>query len=372
MSKRDYYEVLSLPRNAGDSEIKSAYRKMAIQYHPDKNPGNKAAEERFKEAAEAYSVLSDPNKRARYDQFGHQGMQGGFSGFDPDIFGDFGDILGEFFGFGDIFGNSRRRRSRSHRGNDLRYDLQISFKEAAIGLRTKLKIPRQEACSVCGGSGANKGSGPSACPTCNGYGQVRYQQGFFSVTRTCSHCQGSGKIISDPCRDCLGSGRVQRAKILEIKIPPGVDSGSRLRIQGEGEAGTQGGPPGDLYVVITVEDHPFFKREDNNIYCEIPVTVTQAVLGAELTIPTLEGEEKVTIPEATQTGTVIRLKGKGIASLSGHGKGDQFVTVTIRVPKKLSKEERRVYEELARISKEQFDYQDKNILDKFKDIFTQS
>lgn len=370
MSKRDYYEVLGVPRSAGEAEIKSAYRKLAVKYHPDKNPGNKEAEEQFKEAAEAYSVLSDANRRARYDQFGHQGVQGGFSGFDPDTFADFGDILGEFFGFGDIFGNSRRRRSRSHRGNDLRYDLQITLEEAAKGLRTKLKIPRQELCPACSGSGANKGSGPMTCPTCNGYGQVRYQQGFFSVSRTCGQCRGSGKIVKDPCRECLGSGRVQREKMLEIKIPPGVDTGSRLRVQGEGEPGGQGGSPGDLYVVLTVQEHAFFHREDNNVYCEIPVSVTQAVLGTEVTVPTLDGDERLTIPESTQTGTVFRLRGKGMPSLNGHGKGDQFVSVAVRVPKRLSKEERRLYEELSRISKEHFDYEDKTILDKVKDIFT--
>lgn len=369
MNKQDYYEVLGVSRNASDSDIKSAYRKMAVKYHPDKNSGNKEAEEKFKQAAEAYSVLSDPNKRARFDQFGHQSVSGGFSGFDPDIFGDFSDILGDF-GFGDLFGGSRQRRSRSHRGNDLRYDLEVSFEEAAAGLKTKLKIPRQQVCSTCTGSGAAKGSSPSTCSTCNGYGQVRYQQGFFSVSRTCGYCQGTGRIISDPCRDCRGSGRVTREKMLEIKIPAGIDTGSRLRIQGEGELEAQGGSSGDLYVVITVKDHSFFKREDNNIYCEVPIGVTQAVLGADLQIPTLEGDELLTISPSTQTGTVFRLRGRGIASLSGHGKGDQFVTVTIRVAKKLSKEEKTLYEQLARISQHEYDLEDKTIFNMVKDIFT--
>jgi len=372
LSKRDYYEILGVSRSATEADIKSAYRKMAVKYHPDKNPGNKEAEEHFKEAAEAYSVLSDPNKRARYDQFGHQGIQGGggFSGFDPEIFADFGDILGDLFGFGDLFGSSRRRGARSHRGNDLRYDLQITFKEAALGMVTKLKIPRHENCTECGGSGAAKGTSPTNCPTCNGYGQVRYQQGFFSVSRTCGQCRGAGKINRNPCRECDGNGVVQREKTLEIKIPAGVDTGSRLRIQGEGEAGLRGAPAGDLYVILSVEEDPFFKREDNNIYCEIPIGIPDAVLGTEVTVPTLEGHEKLTIPEGTQTGTVFRMRGKGVPSLNGRGKGDQFVAVNVRTPKKLTKEERRLYEELSRMSSDKFDYDDKTIFEKVKDIFS--
>ncbi len=370
-SKRDYYEVLGVNRNATDAEIKSAYRKLAIAHHPDKNPGNKEAEEKFKEAAEAYSVLSDSGKRSRYDQFGHQGVQGGgFSGFDPDIFGDFGDILGDFFGFGDIFGGSRRRGgSRSQHGNDLRYDLKISFLEAAQGMRTKLKIPRLETCHTCGGSGAAKGTSPVNCPTCGGYGQVRYQQGFFAVSRTCSHCRGTGKVVKDPCTDCMGNGRVQKEKTLEVRIPAGVDNGMRLRIQGEGEAGSHGGAPGDLYVVISVEEHPFFRREEENIYCEVPISVTRAVLGGEINIPTLDGEEKLTIPEGTQPGTVFRLRGKGIVHVNSHGRGDELVTVSVRIPKKISKEERRLFEELAAITKDELPAEDKNFFDKVKEIF---
>jgi molecular chaperone DnaJ len=371
LSKRDYYEVLGIARTATEAEIKSAYRKMAVKYHPDKNPGNHEAEEKFKEAAEAYSVLSDQNKRARYDQFGHQGVQGGgFSGFDPDIFGDFGDILGDLFGFGDIFRSSQRRGSRVQRGNDLRYDLQISFREAALGLVTKIKIPRHENCSACAGSGAAKGTSPVTCSTCNGFGQVRYQQGFFSVSRTCGNCRGVGKINKYPCQECDGNGVVQREKTLEIKIPAGVDSGARLRIQGEGEAGLRGAPPGDLYVVLSAEEDSFFKREDNNLYCEIPISIPQAVLGMEIQVPTLEGHDRLVIPENTQTGTVFRLRGKGVASLNGRGKGDQFVSVTVRTPKKLTKEERRLYEELAKVSTERYDLDDKTIFEKVKDIFS--
>ncbi len=366
-NKRDYYEVLGVSRDATDQEIKSAYRKLAIKYHPDKNPNDKEAEERFKEAAEAYSVLSDPEKRARYDRYGHSGLQGGFSGFDPAIFSDFGDILGEFFGFGDIFGG--RRRGGPERGSDLRYDLKISFREAAFGVRTKIKIPRQETCSACDGRGIPRGKHPVTCPTCRGSGQVRYQQGFFSISRTCSQCNGSGRVITEPCEVCHGRGRVRREKVLEVRIPAGVDNGSRLRIQGEGEAGINNGPPGDLYVVIYVEEHPFFQRQGNNIYCQIPIGITQAVLGAEITVPTLDGEEKLKIPAGTQNGTVFRLRNKGIVSLGERGRGDQFVTVNVVIPTKLTKEQRQLFEALAKISKDDELTQERNIFEKVKDIF---
>ena len=366
-NKRDYYDVLGLSRDASDQEIKSAYRKLALKYHPDKNPGDKSAEENFKEAAEAYSILSDPEKRARYDRFGHSGMQGGFSGFDPNIFGDFGDILGEFFGFGDIFGG--RRRGGPERGADLRYDLKISFREAAFGLKTKIKIPRQETCSSCGGSGAPKGKPPVTCPSCNGAGQVRYQQGFFSISRNCGQCNGTGRVITEPCEDCYGKGRVRKEKVLEVRIPAGVDNGARLRIQGEGEAGSNNGPSGDLYVIIFVEEHPFFQRQEYNVYCQVPITIVQAVLGSELVVPTLEGEEKLKIPEGTQTGTVFRLRNKGIVRLGGRGQGDQFVTVNIVVPAKLTKEQRQAFEALAKVCEDDQIAQERNIFDKVKDIF---
>ncbi|MDR1728847.1 MAG: molecular chaperone DnaJ [Acidobacteriota bacterium] len=374
-SKRDCYEVLGVARNATDQEIKSAYRKLAVKYHPDKNPGDADAEEKFKEAAEAYSILSDADKRARYDRYGYSGMQGGFSGFDPSTFSDFGDILGEFFGFGDIFGGGGggRRRGGPERGSDLRYDLKISFKEAAFGLKTKVKIPRQDACPDCEGRGTPKGKDPVVCSACGGSGSQRYQQGFFSVSRTCPQCGGAGRIITEPCATCDGRGRVRKEKTLEIRIPAGVDTGSRLRIQGEGEAGVHGGPAGDLYVVIYVEEHPFFQRQGNNIYCQIPVGITQAVLGAEISVPTLQDEEKLKIPEGTQTGTVFRLRGKGIVSLGEHGRGDQFVTVNVVVPTKLSKEQRQLFESLDKISKKEDiraeEPEERNIFDKVKDIF---
>ncbi|MDI9612128.1 MAG: molecular chaperone DnaJ [Acidobacteriota bacterium] len=365
--KRDCYEVLGVARDASDQEIKSAYRRLALKYHPDKNPNNKKAEEKFKEAAEAYSILCDPDKRARYDRYGHSGLQGGFSGFGPTTFGDFGDILGEFFGFGDIFGG--RRRSGPERGADLRYDLKISFREAAFGLKTKIKIPRQDTCGECDGRGTPRGKAPVKCPTCRGTGQVRYQQGFFSISRTCNQCSGAGQIVTEPCPACQGSGRVRKEKVLEVRIPAGVDNGARLRIQGEGEAGVHNGHPGDLYVVIYVEEHPFFQRQGNNIYCQVPIGVTQAVLGAEIVVPTLEGEEKIRIHEGTQSGSVFRLRGQGVVSLGERGRGDQFVTVNVVIPTKLTKEQRQLFESLAKVSKDEEIVQERNIFDKVKDIF---
>ncbi|MBI4484103.1 MAG: molecular chaperone DnaJ [Acidobacteria bacterium] len=372
-NKRDYYEALGVARSANDQEVKSAYRKKALQYHPDRNPGNKEAEERFKEAAEAYSVLADPQKRAQYDRFGHAGIRGTeFAGFDTDIFADFADVLGDFFGFGDLFGTGRRRSRQSYpqKGNDLRYDLSISLEEAASGKKTKIKIPRQETCDACGGTGARAGTGPTTCPQCQGHGALRYQQGFFSISRTCGRCQGTGSLIADPCARCRGRGRVRREKILEVRIPAGVDSGSRLRISGEGEAGDRGGPPGDLYIVIHVEEHPFFRRQENHLSCEIPVGFTQAALGADISIPTLEGgEERLHIPEGTQTGTVFRLKNRGIVSLGDGGKGDLFVAVSVVVPSKLNKEQKRLLEEFARVSDESVHSPQKKILEKVRDIF---
>ncbi|MEW5978185.1 MAG: molecular chaperone DnaJ [Acidobacteriota bacterium] len=369
MSKRDYYEVLGIGRSASEQEIKSAYRKLAVKYHPDKNPNDKEAEEKFKEAAEAYSVLSDAQRRAQYDRFGHSAVSGTPSGFDPSIFAEFGDIFGDLFGFGDIFGGSGRRRSRVQRGSDLRYDLEIGFMDAAFGLKTKVRVPRLETCATCGGSGAAKGSAPTACPTCQGHGQVRYQQGFFSISRTCQHCQGSGKIIRNPCKDCRGEGRVQREKTLEIRIPAGVDNGSRLRITGEGEAGPSGGPPGDLYVVVFVKEHEIFERQEDNVYCTVPISFPQAALGAEITVPTLDGEEKIKIPEGTQSGSIFRIRGKGIPNLNGRGRGDQFVTLNIVTPTKLSREQKKLLEQFAQVSEVDNRPMEKRILEKVKEIF---
>jgi molecular chaperone DnaJ len=371
MAKRDYYEVLGVTRTATETEIKSAYRKLAIKYHPDKNPGDKEAEEKFKEAAEAYSVLSDANQRAKYDRFGHSGVGssaagsgfgGGFPGFE--------DILGDLFGFNDIFGSNRRGR-QVQRGADLRYDLEITLQEAAQGLKTKIQVPRLESCANCHGNGAAPGTSLASCPTCNGVGQVRYQQGFFSVSRTCSYCRGTGKMIKDPCKECHGEGRVARERSLELKIPPGVDSGARLRVQGEGEAGVGGGPSGDLYVVITVKEHPIFERQDNNLYCTVPITFAQSALGSEIVVPTLEGEEPLKVPEGTQTDTPFRLKGRGMPALGGRGRGDLFVVVKVMTPTSLTREQRRLLEELSKVeTKAPTTSGGKGIFDKVKDMFS--
>jgi molecular chaperone DnaJ len=345
-TRRDYYEVLGVPRNASEQEVKSAYRKQALRNHPDRNPGDKQAEERFKEAAEAYGVLGDPEKRRRYDAYGHAGLGGGAQGFDPTIFADFGDILGDLFGFGDLFG---RRRAGPRRGSDLRYNLELSFLEAAFGADTNIQIPRIETCKTCGGNGAAPGTTPSTCSSCGGAGQVTFQQGFFSVARTCSRCRGSGKSIGNRCKDCDGQGQVPAERKLQIKIPPGVDTGSQLRITGEGEAGLAGGPPGDLYVVVRVQEHPFFRSEGSHLLCDIPINITQATLGATLDVPTLEGgQAKVQIPEGTQSGSSFRIRGHGIPRLGSKGRGDLHVTVHVVVPTRLTAEQRKLLEQLAK------------------------
>lgn len=345
--KRDYYEVLGVPRGASEQELKSAYRKLAMQYHPDRNPeSTHEATEKFKEITEAYSVLADPDKRAAYDRFGHAGVTGS-GGFQPDasIFSDFEDIFGDFFGFGDLFGGGRR--TRAQRGADLRYDLEISFEEAAFGLETKIKIPRSETCSTCHGTGAKKGSSPIPCNACGGRGQIRTQQGFFTFTRTCPQCRGQGQIIRELCPECQGDGRVRQEKVLGLKIPAGVEDGTRLRVSGEGEAGSRSGPPGDLYVVLRVREHPFFERRGTDLYCTVPVSVSQAGLGAEFKVPTLRGEERLRLPEGTQPGSVFRLRGKGVPSLDGRATGDLYVTIQVVIPTHLTREQRRLLELLA-------------------------
>lgn len=364
-SKRDYYDVLGVSRTATDREIKSAYRKLAVRYHPDKNPGDHEAEEKFKEAAEAYAILSDPEQRARYDRFGHAGLGAAAGGFGGPGFAGFEDILGDLFG--DIFGASRRR-STARRGADLRYDLEITLEEVLSGTSKRIVIPRLETCDVCSGTGAAGGSQPTTCTTCAGVGQVRYQQGFFSVSRTCAHCGGTGRIITNPCRDCRGEGRIEREKTIEVNIPPGIDSGSRIRHRNEGEAGTGGGPPGDLYVVIHVAEHPTFQRQETNVYTSIPISFTQAALGAEVTVPTLDGKQSLSIPEGTQTGTLFRLKGQGLPSRGGRGRGDLYVAVTVVTPTDISREQRRLFEELARL--DGAEEEDKGLLGKVKDIFS--
>ena len=371
MSKRDYYEVLEIQRTATEQEIKSAYRRLAVKYHPDKNPGDKEAEEKFKEAAEAYSVLSDAEQRTRYDRFGHAGVSSSAgASWGAQGFGGIEDILSDLFGFGDVFGgrtSGGSRRSAAQRGADLRYDLEITLEEAAQGMTAQLRIPRLESCETCSGTGAKPGTQPEACATCGGVGQVRYQQGFFSVARTCGACRGTGRVIKNPCGDCRGTGRVEREKQMEVKIPAGVETGSRLRLVGEGEGGTQGGPAGDLYVVIHVKEHERFERQSSNLYTSVPVTFAQAALGAEITVETLAGQQSLKIPAGTQTGTVFRLKGHGMPVLGGRGHGDLYVSVTLRTPTTLTREQRRLLEELARI--EDRDLEDKGLLDKVRDIF---
>ena len=372
--KRDYYEVLGVARHATDDELKKSYRRAALEWHPDRNPHRKEeAEERFKELTEAYGVLIDPQKRAAYDRYGHAGVGSQpFTGFDESIFADFSDIFGDFFGIEELFGGaSRRSRTRARRGRDLRYDLELSFERAARGAETRIKIPRRETCTECSGSGARKGSGPSACSACHGRGQVRYQQGFFTVSRTCPQCRGVGQVIRDSCPQCQGEGRVRRERTIEIKIPAGVDDGTRLRIAGEGDAGDNGGPPGDLYVVLGVEDHPFFERREANLFCSVPVSFPQAVLGATIRVPTLNHSEVVKIPPGTESGTVFRLRGKGLPKLNGGGHGDLYVEVRVEVPKKLTKLQKRLIEELSEtLPTENRPAEKSSFLDRVKDIFS--
>ena len=378
MSKRDYYEVLEVERTSTDGEIKSSYRKLALKYHPDRNPDDKEAEERFKECAEAYSILADPSKRSAYDRFGHAGVSSAAGGgFDPSAFSGFEDILG---GLGDIFGfgfGGGSRRSGPQRGADLRYDLEITFEESAAGAETAVQIPRQESCDTCKGSGAAPGTTPTVCNLCKGQGQVRSQQGFFTVARTCPQCRGNGKTITKPCTTCRGTGRVTRERKITVKIPAGIATGQQLRLQGEGEGGSAGGPPGSLYVVIHVQEHEFFRRDGMNLFCEIPVNFPTVALGGEIDVPTLDGSEKVKVPEGTQTGTTLRLRGKGMPDVNGRGRGDLFATVQVTTPKKLNKEQRKAMEELAKsLPKEAFEPRkrheesdERNLFDRVKDMF---
>jgi molecular chaperone DnaJ len=373
MSKKDYYEILGVGRNATEQELKSAYKRLAIRYHPDKNPGDAAAEETFKEVAEAYGVLSNAEQRARYDRFGHAGVSNsagaGGANWGAQGFGGIEDILGDLFGFGDAFGGRAGggRRSTGQRGADLRYDLEITLEEASEGMTAQLRIPRLETCETCTGTGAKAGTQPETCATCSGAGQVRYQQGFFSVARTCGACRGTGRMIKNPCETCKGAGRVERERQMEVKVPAGVETGSRLRITGEGEGGAQGGGAGDLYVVIHVKEHEQFERQGSNLYAAVPVTFAQAALGSEIMVNTLRGEQPLKIPAGTQTGTVFRLKGHGMPVLGGRGHGDMFVSVALRTPTTLTREQRRLLEELSKI--EDRDLEDKGLIDRVRDIF---
>ncbi|HEY6138060.1 MAG TPA: molecular chaperone DnaJ [Thermoanaerobaculia bacterium] len=367
--KRDYYEVLGVERTAGIDEIKKAYRKLAVKYHPDKNPDDPTAEGKFKEAAEAYGVLSDEEKRAAYDRYGHAGTSG-MGGFDPNQFADFGDILGDLFGFGDLFGTRRGGRStRAARGNDIRYDLTIDFEDAVFGKEITLNVPRVIQCATCSGSGAKPGTQPVTCSGCGGRGQVRYSQGFFAVQRTCPQCGGAGKVIKDPCATCGGAGRVREEKKIAVKIPAGVDDGSRLRVAGEGEAGYNGGPAGDLYVFLSVREHEKFQRRDYDIHSEQTISITQAALGAEVLADTLDGAETVRIPPGTQPGYVIRLRGKGVQYLQSSGRGDHYVHVNVRVPTSLTDEQRELLERYAALDGEQ-PPAPRRLGEKLKDFFT--
>ena len=365
-AKKDYYELLGVSRDASEEEIKKAYRKLALQYHPDRNPEDKQSEEKFKEVSEAYQILSDPEKRAKYDQYGHAAFgdgspfPGGFdftAGFE-DVFGD---IFGEFFG-----GGARRARGR---GDDLRYNLTLKFEEAVFGTEKKIKIPRHGPCETCHGSGAKAGMAPQTCPTCRGRGQVSFQQGFFSVSRTCSQCHGQGTIVKDPCGNCRGSGRLRNLHTLNVKIPGGVDTGSRLKLRNEGESAPAGGAPGDLYVVIQVEPHPIFIRENLDILCDVPISIAQATLGAEIDVPTLNGKVKMKIPAGTQSGKVFRMKGKGINDVQGYHQGDQHVRVSVETPTHLTARQKELLKEFATAGGEDVNPMAKGFLDKMKDLF---
>jgi molecular chaperone DnaJ len=372
-AKRDYYEVLGVGRSASEQEIKSCYRKLAMQYHPDRNPGNPDAEEKFKEATEAYGILIDAEKRSRYDQYGHAGVNGGngFGGFDASSFTDLNDIFGDLFSdfFGGNAGGGGGRRSRAQRGGDTRSDLQLTFEEAAFGKKTEVKVRRYEPCTHCKGTGAAAGKGPVTCTTCAGHGQVRYQQSFFSIARTCPTCQGQGRVIADPCTKCRGESRVVRERTVDVSVPAGVEDGTRIRYQEQGDAGFNGGPAGDLYVVLQVEAHPFFEREGKDLYCSVPISFSQAALGAEIMVPTLDGDHKLKIPDGTQSGTTIRLRGKGVAALQGSGKGDLFVSIKVVTPQKLGKRQRELLEELGSTAPVENKPEPRSLFAKVKEIF---
>ena len=375
-SKRDYYEVLGLNRDASTDEIKKAFKKLAMKYHPDRNPDNPKAEDNFKEVKEAYEILTDPQKKSAYDQFGHAGVEqsmgggpgGGFQGG----FSDFGDAFGDIFG--DIFGGGRSNSGRSnvYRGADLRYNLEISLEEAAHGTEKKIRIPVLSQCKTCSGSGAKKGTQPTTCGTCGGHGQVRMQQGFFSVQQTCPKCQGSGKVINDPCNDCSGAGRVKESKTLSVKIPAGVDEGDRIRLSNEGEAGVNGGPSGDLYVVVALKKHAIFERDGADLHCELPISFSVAALGGEVEIPTLGGNAKMKIPAETQTGATFRLKGKGVKPVRENFTGDLLCHVVVETPVKLTERQKQILSELEDLNQAdsgKHSPRSKSWLDKVKDFF---
>lgn len=374
MSKRDYYEVLGVGRDASKEDIKKAYRKLAMKYHPDRNPNNPEAEKMFKEASEAADVLVNDDKKKRYDQFGHAGVDGQAGGFGGGGFsGDFGD-LGDIFGdiFGDILGGGRRRggRSRGRPGNDLQVHLDVTFKEAAFGVEKEIQVPKSVTCKTCHGSGAKDGSQPTTCDMCAGHGEVRRQQGFFTVASTCPKCQGSGQMIKDPCGTCRGQGSTKEKVKIAVKIPAGIDAGQRLKLTGEGDVGQMGAPSGDLYVLIRIQDHELFERDGFDVYCKLPISFSQAALGADIEVPTLTGRVSVNIPAGTQSGKKMRLKGKGIEKLGGYGNGDQIIEVHVETPTKLSAEQRELFQRLHEIDAAGHSHpMSKGFFDKVKDLF---
>ncbi len=365
--KRDYYEVLGVGRSAAPDELKKAYRKLAHQYHPDKNPGDSDAEVKFKEASEAYAVLSDPEKRTTYDRFGHDAFVGGgggdpFAGFDP--FASFSDLFNEFFG-GDLFGRGRRGRGVGRRGADLRYDLEIDFETVAQGGEERIRVPKHRPCESCGGLGGER----QHCARCGGRGEIELQQGFFRIRRTCDACSGVGQSLRRACPECRGQGRVETVQTIKVRIPPGVDTGNRLRLSGEGEAGYDGGPPGDLYVVVHVRHHPLFVREGADVHCEVPISIAQAALGCDVEVPTLDGKKTLTVAPGTQSGEVLSLGGGGLPRLSGGPRGDQFVRIFVEVPTRLSEEQRELLERFAGISGDDVAPRQRGFLDKLRDLF---
>ena len=373
VTKIDFYEVLQVSREASDQELKASYRKLAMLYHPDRNPNNPEAEERFKECSEAYQVLSDPEKRAASDRYGHAAFQGGGAAGNPfqggAYQGDLGDIFGDLFG--EMFNmGGTRRASRVQRGRDLRYDLTLEFEEAVFGVEKEVSIRRQEACETCGGTGSANGKAPAACTQCGGRGQVRFQQGFFSVARTCSRCNGTGTMISDPCTSCRGEGLQAKKHTLLVKVPAGVEQDTRIRYQGEGEAGKFGGPAGDLYVVLGVKAHKFFERDGDDLHCVMPISFPQAALGAELQIETLEGPATIKIPEGTQSGRQFKLRGKGVPHLNEHGKGDLIVEIRVATPSKLSKAQKELLRQLGETMQVENTPTSRSLFAKMKDIFS--
>ncbi len=370
MARRDYYEVLGVSRRADESELKQAYRKIALKHHPDRNPDDPTAEEMFKEASEAYAVLSDPDKRRAYDRFGFEGVgrggPGGFSDFGD--LGNFTDLFNDLFG--DLFGGrGGRSRGRGQRGADLRYNLEISLADVQSGSEAQIRIPKTRVCAVCSGSGARPGTRPERCGRCHGTGQVVLQQGFFRISRPCDSCGGAGEIVRERCSECRGAGRVEGQQSIKVRIPAGIEDGMRLRLAGEGEAGVAGGPAGDLYVVVSVREHEIFEREGQDLHCGVPVAFVQAALGDEVEVPTLDGSAKLKLPEGTQSGKVFRLRGKGLPSLHGGAPGDQLVHIFVEVPTKLSKRQRELLEEFAAESDPQVSPVTRGFLDKIRDIF---